>query len=306
MRGRRLIARCRSVESRARAYTVAGVLAALIGSVAGASGESPKGTRLALVEAASPAIRAVVADYAARDLGSNGTSTGTTPYVAGEVDLDGSPPLEIVARFEGSWCEGIAGCLLVVLSPNADGRWRSVLVASGDDLYVQAGRTRGWRDLEVAGGRGVGSYRWEGERYAFYEPPLDRMQAVRYGEARDPSDIALIRRVTGSLLDEVQARSGVPVTVEVAHRDLDGDRVPELLVVLRHPLLCRDDRCEQLIVMGSTADEDRIAFHQHACGPLRLLESRTDGVTDLVVRCDDEQSRRDHWVWKGEGYGPAQ
>lgn len=84
---------------------------------------------------------------------------------AGDLNGDGRP--EAVVSEDGSFCHGMTGTGFVLLSKQADGRWKQMTGMSGIPEFLKTKGVAGWPDISVGGpGFCFPVLRWNGREYA--------------------------------------------------------------------------------------------------------------------------------------------
>ncbi len=83
----------------------------------------------------------------------------------GDLNGDGRP--EAVVSEDGSFCHGMTGTGFVLVSKQADGRWKQMTSMSGIPEFLKTRGVGGWPDISVGGpGFCFPVLRWNGREYA--------------------------------------------------------------------------------------------------------------------------------------------
>lgn len=81
-------------------------------------------------------------------------------------DLNGDGRPEAIVSEDGSFCHGAAGTGFVLLSKQADGKWKNVIAMSGIPIFLRTKGPGGWPDMSVGGpGFCFPVLRWNGRTY---------------------------------------------------------------------------------------------------------------------------------------------
>ena len=82
-------------------------------------------------------------------------------------DLNGDGRPEAIVSEDGSYCHGAAGTGFTLLSQQADGKWKPILVIDGIPEFLKTKGAGGWPDISVGGpGFCFPVLRWNGRAYA--------------------------------------------------------------------------------------------------------------------------------------------
>ncbi len=107
-------------------------------------------------------------EWRACDTGDSGA-----PYDPGTIqevrDLNGDGRPEVVVTEGGTYCYGHAGVGFVLVSNQADGRWRLMAGRTGIPEFLKTRGVDGWPDISVGGpGFCFPVERWNGKEYALH------------------------------------------------------------------------------------------------------------------------------------------
>jgi hypothetical protein len=81
-------------------------------------------------------------------------------------DLNGDGRPEAVVSEDGTFCHGASGTGFVLLSKQANGKWKSILASDGIPEFLKARGVGGWPDISVGGpGFCFPVLRWNGRTY---------------------------------------------------------------------------------------------------------------------------------------------
>jgi hypothetical protein len=82
------------------------------------------------------------------------------------VDRNGDGRPEAVVSEDGTFCHGASGTGFVLLSKQANGKWKSILASDGIPEFLKARGVGGWPDISVGGpGFCYPVLRWNGRDY---------------------------------------------------------------------------------------------------------------------------------------------
>ena len=84
-------------------------------------------------------------------------------------DLNGDGRPEAIVGEDGSYCHGMAGTGFVLLSKQADGKWKQLHAETGIPEFLKTKGAGGWPDLSIGGpGFCFPIMRWNGSAYAYH------------------------------------------------------------------------------------------------------------------------------------------